>query len=414
MAKNNGKSSSGALNHDVTSEVGRTEPFLLPPGSESAKASPLSWRLNVKEFQLPHDQKNQDHHRGPSFTFRGLLQKPRKQRKIAEYYKKQESLLEGFNEMETMTETGCFPGSLSENEMKLLAKSERMAVNISNVANLVLFAAKVYASIESKSLAVIASTLDSLLDLLSGFILWFTAHAMRTPNHYHYPIGKKRMQPVGIIVFASVMATLGLQILLESARQLASGRGPKMDNRQLHWMIGIMASVTFVKFVLMVYCRRFKNEIVRTYAQDHFFDVVTNSVGLAAAVLAVKFHWWIDPVGAVIIALYTINTWAKTVIENVWSLIGRTAPPDFLAKLTYLIWNHHQEIKHIDTVRAYTFGAYYFVEVDIVLPEDMLLNKAHNIGETLQEKLEQLPQVERAFVHIDFEFTHRPEHKTMV
>jgi divalent metal cation (Fe/Co/Zn/Cd) transporter len=111
------------------------------------------------------------------------------------------------------------------------------------------------------------------------------------------------------------------------------------------------------------------------------------------------------------IALYTINTWTKTVIENVWSLIGRTAPPEFLAKLTYLIWNHHEEIKHIDTVRAYTFGSHYFVEVDIVLPEDMFLNKAHNIGETLQEKIEQLPEVERAFVHVDFEFTHRPEHK---
>lgn len=114
------------------------------------------------------------------------------------------------------------------------------------------------------------------------------------------------------------------------------------------------------------------------------------------------------------IALYTINTWTKTVIENVGSLIGRTAPPGFPAKLIYLIWNHHEQIKHIDTVRAYTFGAHYFVEVDIVLPEDMLLHQAHNIGETLQEKLEQLPEVERAFVHVDFESTHRPEHKTMV
>ena len=114
------------------------------------------------------------------------------------------------------------------------------------------------------------------------------------------------------------------------------------------------------------------------------------------------------------IALYTINTWARTVIENVWSLIGRSAPPEFLAKLTYLIWNHHEEIKHIDTVRAYTFGNHYFVEVDIVLPGDMVLNKAHDIGEDLQEKLEQLPEVERAFVHIDFEFSHRPEHKSKV
>lgn len=101
-------------------------------------------------------------------------------------------------------------------------------------------------------------------------------------------------------------------------------------------------------------------------------------------------------------------------MENVWSLIGRTAPPKFLAKLTYLVWNHHEEIKHIDTVKAYTFGTHYFVEVDIVLPKDMMLSEAHNIGEMLQIKLEQLAEVERAFVHIDFEFTHAPEHKGKV
>ncbi|KAK9268469.1 hypothetical protein L1049_000220 [Liquidambar formosana] len=336
-----------------------------------------------------------------------------KQCKVAEYYKKQESLLERFNEVETMIES-CFPGSLTEDEMEQLARSERIAIHASNIANLVLFMAKVYASIESRSLAVMASTLDSLLDLLSGFILWFTAHAMRNPNQFRYPIGKKRMQPVGIIVFASVMATLGLQILIESGRELAKKSQNEMSHKKEIWMIGIMVSVTVVKFVLMVHCRRFKNEIVRAYAKDHLFDVITNSVGLAAAVLAVQFYWWIDPAGAIIIALYTISSWAKTVLENVGSLIGRTAPPEYLAKLTYLIWNHHEEIKHIDTVRAYTFGSQYFVEVDIVLPEDMFLSQSHNIGETLQEKLERLPEVERAFGNIDFEFSHRPEHKTKV
>jgi len=75
-----------------------------------------------------------------------------------------------------------------------------------------------------------------------------------------------------------------------------------MNSQELKWMIGIMASVTVVKFILMIYCRRFKNEIVRAYAQDHFFDVITNSVGLVAAVLAVKYSWWIDPMGAIIVS----------------------------------------------------------------------------------------------------------------
>nr|XP_043622721.1 metal tolerance protein 10-like [Erigeron canadensis] len=313
--------------------------------------------------------------------------------------------------METMSKSGFLPGALTEDEMENLARNERMAIYVSNVANLVLFLAKLYASFESRSLAVIASTLDSFLDLLSGFILWFTSAAMRNPNQYHYPIGKNRMQPVGIIVFASVMATLGFQILLESARELIAHTHPSKDHDDEMWVIAIMVFVTVVKFILMVYCRRFENEIVRAYAQDHFFDVITNSIGLAATVLAIRYKWWIDPIGAIIIAFYTINTWTKTVIENVWMLIGRTAPPEFLAKLTYLVWNHHKEIQHIDTVRSYTFGSHYFVEVDIVLPADMVLSEAHDIGEMLQEKLERLPEVERAFVHIDFEYTHVPEHK---
>lgn len=92
--------------------------------------------------------------------------------------------------------------------MEELAKSERMAINISNFVNLLLFISKVLASIESRSMAVIASTLDSLLDLLSGLILWFTSYAMKKPNKYSYPIGKKRMQPVvclSLIIFFFIM-----------------------------------------------------------------------------------------------------------------------------------------------------------------------------------------------------------------
>ncbi|TKW13235.1 hypothetical protein SEVIR_5G086900v4 [Setaria viridis] len=376
---------------------------------EIAAGPAASWRLNVSDFHMPERPKE------PPFVTRVFLRSHGKQRKIAKYYKKQENLLKDFNEMETMNEVGGLDQNApTEEELRQLAKSERFAINLSNIINLILFVTKVVASAESVSMAVIASTLDSLLDLLSGFILWFTAHAMKKPNKYSYPIGKRRMQPVGIIVFASIMGTLGFQVLIESGRQLITQEHANFKLKQELWMVGSMSSVAVVKFFLMLYCRTFKNEIVRAYAQDHFFDVITNSVGLVAALLAVRFKWWMDPVGAILIALYTITTWARTVLENVGTLIGKSAPAEYLTKLTYLIWNHHEEIRHIDTVRAYTFGTHYFVEVDIVLPGDMPLSQAHDIGESLQEKLEQLPEVERAFVHVDFEFTHRPEHKAEV
>lgn len=52
----------------------------------------------------------------------------------------------------------------------------------------------------------------------------------------------------------------------------------------------------------------------------------------------------------------------------------------------------------------------FLKQVDIELPEDLPLKEAHYIGESLQMKIEHLPEVERAFVHLDFECDHKPEH----
>lgn len=63
-----------------------------------------------------------------------------------------------------------------------------------------------------------------------------------------------------------------------------------------------MLSVTLVKFLLVFYCRTFTNEIVKAYAQDHFFDVITNIIGLVSVLLANYVDDWMDPVGAIIVS----------------------------------------------------------------------------------------------------------------
>lgn len=90
---------------------------------------------------------------------------------------------------------------------------------------------------------------------------------------------------------------------------------PNLADGNENWMIGIMVSVTAVKFVLMIYCRTFKNEIVRAYAQDHFFDVITNSIGLATAALAVKSYWWIDPMGAILVCIVACQVNSKIKLD---------------------------------------------------------------------------------------------------
>ncbi|XP_008791872.2 metal tolerance protein 4-like [Phoenix dactylifera] len=336
---------------------------------------------------------------------------------VKEYYERQFATLRSFEEVDSI----CMPNGVDDDQKAIERKEQRkeqeqneFAMRISNYANIVLLALKIYATIRSGSIAIAASTLDSLLDLMAGGILWFTHLSMKNINIYKYPIGKLRMQPVGIIIFAAVMATLGFQVLIQALEQLIADEPPEnMSSTQLIWLYAIMLTATVVKLVLWLYCRSSGDKIVRAYAKDHYFDVVTNVVGLAAAVLGDKFYWWIDPAGAIILAVYTISNWSTTVWENAVSLVGQSAPPEMLQKLTYLVIRHNSEIKRVDTVRAYTFGVLYFVEVDIELPENLPLKEAHTIGESLQIKIEELPEVERAFVHLDFECDHKPEHSIL-
>ncbi|KAG8371739.1 hypothetical protein BUALT_Bualt13G0119400 [Buddleja alternifolia] len=325
-----------------------------------------------------------------------------------EYYERQLATLKSFEEVDSVVASD----GVDEEDLEEQAQHER-AMKISNYANILLLALKIYATIKSGSLAIAASTLDSLLDLMAGGILWFTHLSMKNVNIYKYPIGKLRVQPVGIIVFAAIMATLGFQVLIQAVEQLVQNEHTdKMNADQLIWLYSIMITATVVKLSLWLYCRSSGNKIVRAYAKDHYFDVVTNVVGLVAAVLGDKFFWWIDPAGAIILAIYTILNWSGTVLENAVSLVGQSAPPEILQKLTYLVIRHPQ-IKRIDTVRAYTFGVLYFVEVDIELPEELPLKDAHTIGESLQIKIEKLSEVERAFVHLDYECEHKPEHSVL-
>ncbi|KAM3740884.1 hypothetical protein ACB098_08G133300 [Castanea mollissima] len=308
-----------------------------------------------------------------------------------EYYERQINIMNSFEEVDSLVTSN---GIDEEGQAKEDARNER-AMKISNYAKIILLAFKVYATIKSGSLAIAASTLDSLLDLMADGILWFTHLAMKNKNIYRYPIGNLRVQTVGIFIFAVVMATLGFQVFLQSAEELIKGEPSEKLSK--------------IKLALWIYCKSLKNDIVRANAEG------TNVVALAAALLEDKFFWWIDPTGAIILAVYTILNWSKTVFEgaaaflDAVSLVGQSAPPEVLQKLTYLVMRHPQ-VKRIDTVRAYTFGVLYFVEVDIELPEELPLIEAHTIGETLQEKLEKLPEVERAFVHLDYECDHKPEH----
>lgn len=101
-----------------------------------------------------------------------------------------------------------------------------------------------------------------------------------------------------------------------------------------------------------------------------------------------KKVWFLDPAGAIAIALLILFSWSSTAFEHMWFLVGKSAPQDFLNKLVYVSVTHDPRILKIDTARAYHAGDKFYVEVDVIMDQELRLKETHDIAEGLQRKLE--------------------------
>jgi hypothetical protein len=150
----------------------------------------------------------------------------------------------------------------------------RVAIYVNLAANAVLLAGKIAVILLTSSLSVLASLVDAALDFLSTGIVWTTTQLIERKDQYQYPVGRRRLEPVGVLVFSVVMVTAFVQVALECLSRLNSD-----DHRIIELGLPaliIMCSTVFIKALCWLWCRLIKNSSVQALAQDAMTDVVFN------------------------------------------------------------------------------------------------------------------------------------------
>jgi cation diffusion facilitator family transporter len=288
----------------------------------------------------------------------------------------------------------------------------KIAVIGSFAANILLAVLQLYAAISSRSLSLFTTMADSLFDPLSNLTLIMCNRAVARVDARAFPSGKARIETAGNLSFCALMITVSVVIIVESIRTVAEhSGGPETNDFYLPSVIAV--SIAFAtKLSLFLYCWAIRNKYsqVRILWEDHRNDLFINGFGVLTSVGGSKLAWWLDPMGALILSVLIIFLWSRTAYSEFQLLIGVTADTAMLQHITYISMTHSPTILQIDTVRAYHSGPRLIVEVDIVMDPEATLRATHDVAEELQMKLESLPDVERAYVHVDYETDHRPEH----
>lgn len=300
----------------------------------------------------------------------------------------------------------------------------RIAISISLYINLIITAAKFYAYIRTLSLSVLAALVDSVLDVVSQFVLDFTErHSTKIDRSSAlYPAGAARLEPIGVLTCAALMGMASFEVVKQSMQELIfNGRSlaHEADDMSSFWS---MLTIVVVKFLLLLLCQYacrdkqmngkwLTDPTLEALSQDHLNDALSNAIAAVALLFALSTPslWYLDPAGAILISVYIIYSWYTTAKEQIEQLTGKAAPNDFLDELTDIASNFDSRMV-VDVCRAYHFGPKFLVELEVVLPKDTLLFESHDLGMQLQYEIEGREEVERCFVHIDYECREYDEH----
>ncbi|KAF2446566.1 hypothetical protein P171DRAFT_356725 [Karstenula rhodostoma CBS 690.94] len=260
----------------------------------------------------------------------------------------------------------------------------KVALYVNLTANALLLVLKIIVTVMTSSLSVVASLVDAALDFLSTAIVWVTSWIIARPqDKYAYPVGRRRLEPIGVLVFSVIMITSFFQVLIEAFSRLTG------DDRTVVELsipaIAIMASTVVVKGGCWLWCRLIRNSSVQALAQDAETDVVFNIFSILFPLVGFYANiWWLDPLGAVLLSLFVIINWSRTSATHIRNLTGAAATADERNILLYLTMRFAKTIKQIQGLEAYHAGDKLNVEVDIVVDESISLRDSHDLGESLQ------------------------------
>lgn len=298
--------------------------------------------------------------------------------------------------------------------------SEVMLVIRSSVwINFILMICKLYTFLISGSLAVLASLVDSIIDLLGQGALMFTSALAQKGRgeHEEYPVGRGRLEPVGVMICAVVMGMASMEVISQSTVRLVK-YWDRPDAPEVALTVTaalLLIGVIFLKAGLWQWCKgvyeRNPQDAVKAIAQDNLNDVISNIAALLAPEMILLGHqfWLVDPLAGIGISIYIIYTWLVTGFEQVEMIVGKRADPDFLQKVYNIVEGHDTRMQ-MDQLNAYHFGPKYLVELEVVMPESTTLRESHDCGILLQHKIETLEEVERCFVHIDYQMRLHDDH----
>jgi cation diffusion facilitator family transporter len=276
----------------------------------------------------------------------------------------------------------------------------RTALTITLAGNVLLAAAKGLVSYFSGSIALYADTANSISDVIYSLAMVGGLSIALKPPDLSHPQGHSRFEPLVGLLVAVMMGIAGYEALRSSIQRFLSGGSViGLDLPSIVLLAGALVKAGMYIIITRL-ARRVQSPSLRATAKDHLSDVLTSVAAFLGILGSNLIHPLMDPIAGVLVALWIFKSAFEAGKENFAFLTGAGASDELREEIIEVVKNV-EGVEAVHHMMSDYVGPKLVVDVHINLPGDKTLDEVHAISDRVIETLEEMPEVDRAYVHVE-------------
>lgn len=276
----------------------------------------------------------------------------------------------------------------------------KRALIITIAGNIFLAASKGLAAYLSGSAAIYADAANSISDVFYSLLMVLGLWMAQKPPDLTHPQGHSRFEPVVGMVVTFSMTFAGYEAARTAVARFISG-GQAVD-------LGLPAMVLLVSagvkagmfYFLQRIARSVGSPALSATAQDNLSDVLTSIAAFLGVIGSNLVHPLLDPIGGLLVSLWIFRTVFNTGRENFNYLTGAGATPEMRDQIVNIAESVPGVLRVHHTMTEYV-GPRLVVDLHINVEGTKSLNEVHAISDEVINRLEELGEIDRAYVHIE-------------
>lgn len=277
---------------------------------------------------------------------------------------------------------------------------QKKATLISSLTASVLICVKFVVGILSGSVAILASAIDSLLDLCISLFNLYAITKSEQPANSHFNYGKGKIESLAAVIEGSVICASGVFVLYQSLKKLLLGNALNY----LPYSVGVMVFSVLLTTSLVLYlsavAKKTNNLVIKADALHYKTDVLSN-LAVLFALLLVYFTGLseFDALFGIGIGIYIIYSAWTLLKSGVLILLDRALDNAILKTIEEILDN--APINGYHDLKTRQSGETYFLEVHLVFNPQISLLEAHTIADSIENKIKALQGNWVVITHLD-------------